>query len=324
MPHRTTAIVGAGIAGLACARVLINAGIAVSLFDKARGPGGRLASRRGSEGIFDHGAQFFTARTEAFRSAVATWSQAGVVAPWTAPVVCIDPDGLRPAPEATRYCGVPRMSALTRHLATGLPLHTETTISSCRPSGEGWFLSDGGGAHHGPFPRLVLALPGPQAGRLLEPDDALGQALAARPYHACWALLLRFTTPLTPGWAAASVDHPVIGWVAHDSSKPERESGQRWVVHAAPAWSDRHVDDPPEAVVTPLLQAFKEIAGPIPDLASATSHRWRFARPTPGDPVPVTWQADRGLGLCGDVTVAEARVEAAWLSGLDLAQQILA
>lgn len=42
----TVAIIGAGMAGLSCARALVQAGVAVELFDKGRGPGGRMSTRR--------------------------------------------------------------------------------------------------------------------------------------------------------------------------------------------------------------------------------------------------------------------------------------
>ena len=63
------AIVGAGLAGLMAGRTLAEAGHEVVLLDKGRSPGGRLATRRIGEATLDHGAQFFTVRSEAVRRA---------------------------------------------------------------------------------------------------------------------------------------------------------------------------------------------------------------------------------------------------------------
>ena len=54
----SVAIIGAGMSGLAAARVLSDAGYAVTIFEKSRGVGGRAATRRRAGFIYDHGAQY--------------------------------------------------------------------------------------------------------------------------------------------------------------------------------------------------------------------------------------------------------------------------
>ena len=72
------AIVGAGIAGLSCALRLQDAEHDVTLFDKGRRPGGRMASKRvtamGPSFAFDYGAQHLTARDPDFVAQVARWA----------------------------------------------------------------------------------------------------------------------------------------------------------------------------------------------------------------------------------------------------------
>ena len=66
------AIVGAGMAGIACARTLVQAGHRVTLFEKSAGIGGRMSTRRSQFGTFDHGAQYFTVRDARFARALET------------------------------------------------------------------------------------------------------------------------------------------------------------------------------------------------------------------------------------------------------------
>jgi hypothetical protein len=67
MAARNIAVIGAGMAGLACARTLVQAGHRVTVFEKIRRrwrPHGQLHSPFGT---FDHGAQYFTVRDPALR-----------------------------------------------------------------------------------------------------------------------------------------------------------------------------------------------------------------------------------------------------------------
>ncbi|MEH6365300.1 MAG: FAD-dependent oxidoreductase, partial [Pseudomonas marincola] len=77
------AIIGAGIAGLSAAQSLQSAGYAVQLFDKSRGSGGRMSSKRSDAGSLDLGAQYFTARDRRFVEAVQQWQARGWVSEWT-------------------------------------------------------------------------------------------------------------------------------------------------------------------------------------------------------------------------------------------------
>ncbi len=129
-PTPRVAIIGAGIAGLSCATQLARHGCAVSVFDKSRGPAGRMSTRRGEGWQCDHGAQYFTARSAEFRAEVARWQAAGAAAPWPARLAVLGDSGAR-APDAAlqRFVGTPRMTAPARLLAAGLPLALQTTIT---------------------------------------------------------------------------------------------------------------------------------------------------------------------------------------------------
>lgn len=195
MPVSSIAIIGAGIAGLSAATRLTAQGHAVTLFEKARGPGGRLASRRTSEGPIDIGAQYFTARDPRFQSALEQWRAAGVVATWGERLLSLgksasdESQWQRLRDDSTRYVASPRMSALSRHLSEQLPahasLHSETRITRLiaddgTASDKRWRLEDSDGDQHGPFDHVVISAPAPQARALLSTagTDAQGRRSA--------------------------------------------------------------------------------------------------------------------------------------------------
>lgn len=318
------ALIGAGLAGLSCATALQQAGIAVQLFDKSRGPAGRMSTRRGEDWACDHGAQYFTARDPRFRAELARWQAAGVAAPWAPRLAVLGGLG-RHQPDARlqRWVGQPQMTAPARWLAEALPLTLSSTVSALRRDAAGlWQLqtAEQGWLDAG-FSAVLLALPAPQAAALLAPQAPELAALCAQVrMRACWALMLQYEQPPALPFEAAFVNAGPLRWIARNSSKPGRSGTETWLLHAEAEWSEAHLDTPPEQIATLMLQAFADHGGPAPQ--RWTAHRWRYADSAPALDQGCAWQAEHGLGLCGD-WLNGGKVEGAWLSGLALAQTLI-
>ncbi len=306
------AIIGAGMAGLACGTSLAGAGHEVHLFDKARGPGGRMSTRRVDtcvgEASFDHGAQYFTARDAAFVRVVAGWEEDGHVARW-------------PAAGADAWVGTPGMNAPVRALAAAQRVHWSTRVDAIAAGPEGWLLR-GEGIGGLPYHAVLSAVPAEQVSPLLAAHaPAIAARAQATPSQPCWTLMLAFDTPLAPDTDVLR-DCGAIGWACRNANKPGRGPLDTWVVQATPAWSTAHLEDDADAVAAALTHALQQgldVALPTPLVAQA--HRWRYARSgTSGE--TLLWDGALRLGACGD-WLAGPRVECAWLSGTALAQRML-
>lgn len=355
------AVVGAGMAGITCARTLAQAGCAVTVFEKSRGFGGRMATRHTEFGDFDHGAQYFTVRDERF--ALALQSATEVVLPWSASTVrVLDALGhvlaTTPPPREAHYVAVPGMNALVRHWAEPLadarhpqapqsasvqlntrvvriardPIHTDRwqlhTEDATTEGAQG--IADG-------FDQVLLALPHRQVLDLLRASgleqgdgQAISQALQNVTVAPCWTLMLAFPNAAQPGlphlgpqWNAARSTHHRISWLAREGSKPRRDHIERWTVQASPAWSAEHINDDPQRVTAKLRKAFTEVTGIHAEPAHAVVHRWLYAQTQTPLGQPFILAADSGLGACGDWCLGH-RVEDAFVSGLELAQAVLA
>ena len=328
---QTIAVIGAGLAGLSCAQALLQAGHTVHVFDKARGPSGRMSTRRAEDDNgpwqCDHGAQYFTARDPQFRAEVARWQQAGVAALWDARLASFDGSSwTAPATPLERFVGAPRMTSpaawLVQQLGPRATTQWQTTVQHLQHHADGWAITSAEhGTHAQRYSAVVLAMPAPQAVPLLAPVAPAGAATAASVrMRGSWALMLRYAAPLALPWDGAFINTGPLRWVARDSSKPGRTGPETWLLHATAAWSDAHMEDSAEAVTAALLAAFAALGGPVPQ--AATAHRWRYA----DTEAPLTqgswWDASLRLGLCGD-WLHGGKVEGAWLSGRALAQQVL-
>lgn len=300
------AIVGAGMAGLACAEALQAAGHAPVLFDKGRAPGGRMSTRRtatpAGEAAFDHGAQYFTARDPAFRARVQAWQEAGLAAPW-------------PAAGPDAWVGTPGMTAPARAMAAALDVRTQVTVTGATHDGPAWQVE---GER---FDTLVVALPAEQAGPLLAPHDPGFAAMAKLTRSApCWTVMASFAERLPIDADVVRSPGP-LAWAARNSAKPGRGGPEAWVLQAGPDWTMAHLEQEAPTIIAPLLAEFAELAGiALPDPIQAAAHRWRYARAGSAGRT-MLWTMPTRLGVCGDWLIGP-RVEAAWLSGTALAAAI--
>ena len=306
------AIIGAGMAGLSCAKRLREGGHELTLFDKGRGPGGRMSTRRmevdGETVRFDHGAQYFTARDPDFKEQVSAWHAAGIVAPWK-------------AGGDDAWVGTPGMNAPIRAMAEDLGVRFSHRVESIAKHDGTWRL-EGEGIEPASYDAAIIAVPAEQAAPLLARQRAdWGELASATVSDPCWTLMLAFDQRVAHQADAIREAGP-IGWAARDSAKPERETGERWVVQADPRWSADHLEDSAEEVSTLLLQQFASAIGQdLPAIAASSAHRWRFAKSGRAGAEKL-WDADLRLGACGDWLIAP-RVEAAFMSGRALAEEIL-
>lgn len=321
--NRPVAVIGAGIAGLTAARRLRDRGLDVAVFDKARGVGGRTSVRHRHPFDFDHGAQYFTVSDDRFRERVETWQDAGLVIPWNARVAVID-DGLsRFSHDETRYVGVPGMNAIAKHLAANLHLCTQTRITKLTQQSDSWCLHFEDSTPPQPADRVILALPAPQAADLLPGDHALTAQLRAHRLSPCWAVLLGYDAPLPTPFDAAFVHNAPLAWVARNTSKPGRPSGEAWVLHATPAWTAGHLDIQPAEVERLLTVEFTRLPGAANvSPTHSEAHRWRYARSAQPLNVGCLTSAEHTLAVCGDWCQGD-RIEGAFLSGLAAAETLL-
>ncbi|WP_099823249.1 NAD(P)/FAD-dependent oxidoreductase [Oceaniglobus indicus] len=253
------AIIGAGLAGLAAARILADAGRPAVIFDKGRGLGGRLATRRRAPWAFDHGAPGVAPAGGDLAAYLIAATAAGAAKP------------IRDAPNTHR--GLPGMSGLVKPLAVGLDIRRATEVARVIGRGGRLALLDACDEDLGTFDRLICAIPAPQAARVLAAvlDGTGVQRIEAARMDPCWTLMASWNGG--PALARQTGGAPFASVLCqHHGDRPV------WVAHAAPDWSRANLEldrDDARDVLTNALMAHLGTTRQ-PDIAMA--HRWRYAR----------------------------------------------
>jgi len=319
------AVIGAGLAGLVVSREL-RQNNEVTVFEKSRGVGGRMATRYAGDYEFDHGAQFFTARSPQFQNFLQPLIEQGVVAAWQARFAEFD----RGEIVATRqwqddhphYVGVPRMNAIGKWLARDIDVRLGTTVARIERGNNGWLLCDGESSELGHFDWVVSTAPASQTAALVPASSPIRAAGAAATMRACRALMLAFEQPLELPFDAALVSDADISWISVNSNKPGRGEDTCIVVHSTNAWADAHVDDDDEELNSHLQNELSEVTGIDVGTASYCSvQRWRYANIDQRQGPLYCIDERLQLAACGDWFI-RGRVESAYLSAKALAEAL--
>jgi len=337
------AVIGAGLAGAAAAARLRAAGVDVVVIDKARGPGGRMSSKRVADSHLDFGAQYFTARTASFQQQTEQWLADGSAMLWPFEPWLYDENGLqRSTDNEQRFIGTPGMHQVVRQLLADTKQHYQSRVSelqfsnaaySSQHNGQ-WTLSTEDGACYAGFDAVIMTCPPEQSRQLLSKSPATSAVAAQIPHGLllpCWAVLLELAQPAAHAAEAIFIRQGGLSWAARQANKPGRarlsangpggQIAEQWVVHFNPAHSLHLLEYAPEQVVAVALQELSAVLNQPLQLAQSLCHRWLYASYNPAIAPPGLLQQG-SLVLAGDWCFG-GRVENAWLAGQQAAMRVL-
>lgn len=317
---KKVAVIGAGVAGLACARVLRRAGCYVEVFEQDRIIGGRMATTRLGLVPFDHGAQYVTARSEGFRAYVDELMGSAYATRWVPTAA----NGGGAGQLMPWFVGTPGMSSLVRPLAEGVRLHTDRRVHTLQRSEKGWHLWFEDETRAGPFHAVAVATPAPEARLLLGRLEELARPLERVRVSPCWAVLVRLEDRSFPTQDVFSDMSEVVRWVARNNAKPGRPvRGDHVVIHASPVWSRETEDVESDVVASELWNEVCNILS-LPPLrpAQMSAHLWRHGLVEEALGETFLFSTEHQVGVAGDWCLGRM-AEHAFESGSGLGRSIV-
>ena len=333
-----TLVVGAGIAGLSCARTLVQAGARVRVLERSQGVGGRCATRRIDGQPVDHGLCFFHGSDPQFLAAVRA-ADPHPIEGWPR---IVDGDGVPCLPRAFRR-GESRLAlssgvtAFPKSLAAGLDLQLGSDVTHVDFEAGLFTLKTSAGKRHRarhlvltqPAPRLVEILQRAAGSQLMIPADVQA-LLGGIGTKACLTVIAGYplSTP-QPSWEMQfPTEAQPIHLISHDSSKRIAPTWRVFVMQALPCFSRQQLDVAPEVWSKQLLTGAARSLGPwLASPAWIQTQRWRHARLAGGGdlhgPLLVELPGGASLGIAGEAFAPGGGAEGAWLSGCAMAARLI-
>uniref|UniRef100_A0A2P2PJY8 Amine oxidase domain-containing protein n=1 Tax=Rhizophora mucronata TaxID=61149 RepID=A0A2P2PJY8_RHIMU len=348
------AVVGSGMTGAICASKLARNGLSVTLFESARGPGGRMSQRRetcedGTELLFDHGAPFFSVSNADVLSLVHEWELKGLVAEWkqnfgsfdclSRKFLALEQEGL-----GKRYVGVPGMNSICRMLCSETGVDSkygvEVTKLEWLDDENLWSLTGLAGQNIGLFKGVIATDKNIISARFTDVtgcppplDSSMVPELAVKlqdiPVNPCFVLMLAFAEPLSsiPVKGFSFKNSEILSWCYCNSSKPGRSTrSDLWVLHSTTKYArgiiaQTGLQKPSSEILTKvaeeLFQEFQSTGLNISQPFFRKAHRWGSAFPAASiaGEEKCVWDKSKKLAICGDFCVSPS-VEGSILSGL--------
>ena len=316
-------VVGAGVSGLLAANKLQDAGWEVIVLDKGQGVGGRMATRRFGGGSFDHGAQFFTARSDEFKGMVEDWQKAGAAREWSRGFA--DANGDPNEDGHPRYRGAEGMTSVPKYLAQNLDVRTGEKVVRVDEDGGAWRLKTESGME-ATGDALIVTAPVPQALEIVgsggyELPQTAREELEGVRYDPCLALMALLDGPSgIPKPGGVQIKGEPLDWIGDNGLKGISEA-PAVTIHAGPGWSREHYEDDEAEVAAALLGFAAELV--TANVVSTQLARWRYSWVSESHPETFLLAQDApALVFCGD-SFAQPKVEGASLSGLAAAGALL-
>ena len=328
-------VVGAGVAGLQCARRLRSAGADVLVLDRGDKPGGRCATRWRGEQPFDYGPQFLHGFDPAFLASVAS-VQAGRLEGWPRRIegsgTPCQPDAF--SPHQSRLAFAEGLHSFPRALADGLTVTLRCQVASLSVA-DGVVQVESAAGDRFQSRDLVLALALEQALpllRMLPAGSGLDGALALLEMFTsspCLTVAAGYSggTGHAPSWDILyPEDEESILLVGHDSAKRPGAGSLVLVCQGSARWSHMRFDAPKEDWTRELLgKLARRIGAWAAEPSWVHAHRWQYSRLDRANELAAPLELSVGrsrIGVAGDLFAAGGGIQAAWMSGDRLGERL--
>ena len=277
---KNIAVVGAGMAGITIAS-MVNGKFNVDVFEKSKGVGGRMSTRKETPFIFDHGAQFFKIKTSDFKNYLSELFSQQIIQPWNFRLAYFDGLNLSKIKfikdEDKFYVGVPNMDTIIKHLSKNCNVILNTKIERIIKENDKWNLYDQNKKSYGTYDWVVLSLPANQSLELITEKISFYPLIEKIKMKGCFSLMVGMSESLNLDYDAALIENEDIAWIAVNNSKPSRMSNYCLLINSSYEYASKNIDTSRDKVLKHLLNISSKFVNY--DLLKSNMikiHEWRY------------------------------------------------
>ena len=322
---KNIAVIGAGLAGITIASE-INGKFNVEVFEKSRGVGGRMSTRKETPFIFDHGAQFFKIKTSDFRNFLSELFTKKIIQPWKFKLAYFKGKHLskvKLVEDADNFfVGVPNMDSIVKYLSKSCNVILNTKIERIIRENDKWNVYDHNKKVYGPYDWVILSLPAQQCKELITENTSFYCSIEKIKMKGCFSLMIGMGESLNLEYDAAHIEKEDIAWFSINNSKPCRMNNQCLLINSSYEYAARNLNTSKDKVLKHLLNISSRLINyNLSKSAMIKIHQWKYVEAKCYPKVNYFIDYKDKVAVCGDWFI-NSRVEGAFLSAHELSQKI--
>ena len=323
--NKKIAVIGAGLAGITFACIMKDK-FNVKIFEKSRGVGGRMSTRKESPFIFDHGAQFFKIKTTECKKFFSQLFKKDIIQPWSFKLAYFEGNHLREIKIIKNadkfYVGVPNMDSILKYISRDCNVILDTKIERIKRKNDKWELCDQNRKLHGMYDWVILSLPAEQSLDLISDKTSFYPNIKKIKMKGCYSLMVGMDKSLKLDFDAAFIENKDIAWLALNNSKPSRMKNHCLLINSSYEYASKNINTPKDKVLEHLLNISSNLINY--DLFKSSMikiHQWRHVEAECSPKENYFIDHDNKIAVCGDWLI-NSRVEGAFLSANELSKEI--
>mgnify|MGYP006075390127 CR=1 FL=1 len=321
MPHKI-AIIGAGVSGSLLAQCL-QGKHEVTVFDKARGCGGRLSCLKKDNYSFDKGTQDFFIKNKRTFEVIEPAIKAGLLSVWRPSFMMINGAEKKwvKSDKARHYCGHGNVNRLVKEWLNDINTYYSTGIVALEKNHDNWFLISKENERFGPFDAVIMSQPAEQA-LMLAPH--FKSTLENLDYSSCMMLYLGVSQPIPSSVAEVTMSEGTLTrWIIQNHRKPGMASLDSLILQSKSLPYETMALSS-NALAKQMIEESEAMLGCKLAIEFKAQHQWRYAKCLNATDEGSLWEPSLGLGVIGDGLGSSMSdgVESAILSAMDLSNKI--
>ncbi len=323
---KTVAIIGAGISGITLAN-LLDKKVKCSIFDKSKGVGGRMATRRAEPFQFNHGAQYFKVENKQFKHLLKPLIKNKILQPWKSNHIEVQNKAVIKRVKINNnkyYCGNTKMNSIVKYLArNNFSIKLSCKIQKVKKIKSKWYIYDTENTSYGPYDWIIFTTPPNQATEILCKDFKYSDIIQKIKMRSCFTLMLGYKKIKKFDFDTALILDEDIKWVSIKNIYQEKKLYFNLLINSSYSFAEKNINSSRDIMFNYLLRKTSDILNiELDNYEHKDIHFWKYAMAEKKNNFGSFLDDRLRIIVCGDWCM-NGRVEGAFLSASNAVSKLL-
>ena len=323
---QNVAVIGAGITGITLAN-LLQKKVNLTVFEKSRGVGGRMATRRAEPYQFNHGTQYFKIENKEFKDFLQPLILNKIIKPLEAnQIEILNKEVIKRTKIYNKqyFTAESKMNSVVKYLINNnLSIKLLCKIEKIIKENDKWFLIDSGQVSFGPYDWLIITIPPNQAKEILYNNFKFLDIIKKIKMRSCYSLMLGFDKFGEFDFDTALFLDEEVQWLSIRKIILENKEYYNLLINSSYNFAEQNINGSKDKISDHLIKQVSDILKcKLNNYEHKALHFWKYAMSEKNNNLGSLLDEDFKIIVCGDWCM-NGKVEGGFLSAKDAVNKLL-